>query len=145
MDPQGTTSERQNQITVSVTYKGVTKNLGVWDTWDGAGVTADNTKHRRGGMGQQVAVGGPATIDDLTIGRDYDLKRDNPNAHFLANSVGGAQVVAKKTYLDANGFAFGDPIVITGVLIGYTEPPGDSDSGDISMVEIVINPDGVVG
>jgi hypothetical protein len=145
MDPRGTVSARQHSITVTVTYRGVKRDLGIFDTWEGAGVTAENTKHRRGGMGPQVAIGGPVTIDDLTLSRDYDLTRDNPHAHWLAGAVGRAQVTATKTYLDADGIAFGDPIVIGGILIGYNEPDGDSDSGDVAMFELVVNPDGAVG
>jgi hypothetical protein len=141
----GTASVRQNEINVTVTYRGEKRSFGIFDAWEGAGVTADNTKHRRGGMGPQVAIGGPVTIEDLTVRRDYDLARDNPNAHWLANAVGRARVVATKQYLDADGLAFGSPIVITGVLIGYVEPNADSDAGDVAMLELVINPDGAVG
>lgn len=141
----GTASVRQNEITVTVTYRGEKRSLGVFDAWDGANVTADNTKHRRGGMGPQVAIGGPVTIEDLTVRRDYDLARDNPNGHWLAAAVGRATIVASKQYLDSDGLAFGVPTVISGVLIGYNEPPSDSDSGDVAMLELVINPNGSVG
>lgn len=140
-----TVSARNHEIHVSVTYRGETRDLGVWDTWEGANVTADNTKHRRGGMGPQVAVGGPVTIEDLTVSRDYDLGRDHQHAHWLSTAVGRGRVTASKLYLDDDGIAFGVPIVITGVLIGYNQPPGDSDSSDVAMVELVVNPDGAVG
>jgi hypothetical protein len=140
-----TASVRQNKITVVVKFQGATHDLGIFDTWEGANVTADNTKHRRGGMGPQVAIGGPVTIEDLTISRDYDLARDNPNAHWLSDAVGRASVVATKQYLDSEAVAFGDPIIITGVLIGYNEPNSDSDSGDVAMFELVVNPNGAVG
>jgi len=142
---KATAGVRNNEIKVDVSYRDETRALGVFDTWEGANVTAENTKHRRGGMGPQVAIGGPVTIEDLTISRDYDLTRDHKDAHWLSNAVGRARVIAKKTYLDEDGVAFGDPIVITGILIGYNQPNSDSDSGDIAMFEIVINPDGVVG
>jgi hypothetical protein len=128
-----------------VTYRGQTKRFGTFDTWEGANVTADNTKHRRGGMGAQVAIGGPVTIEDLTVSRDYDLARDNKNAHWLATAVGRGKAVATKTYLDSDGIKFGSPIVVTGVLIGYNEPNADSDSSDVAMMELVINPDGDLG
>lgn len=144
-DQFGTVSARNHQITVSVTYKGDTLDLGIFDTWEGANVTADNTKHRRGGMGPQVAVGGPVTIEDLTVTRDYDLPRDHPHAHWLSSAVGRGRVTATKLYLDDDGVAFGPPIIITGVLIGYNQPAGDSDSSDVAMFEIIINPDGAVG
>jgi hypothetical protein len=145
MDPRGTVGVRQNDINVTVTYKGVVKDLGTFDTWSGGNVTADNTKHRRGAMGQQVAIGGPVTIEDLTVSRDYDLTRDNPNGKWLADAVGRAQVTATKHYKDADGINFGKYTQISGVLIGYNEPGADSDSADVAMFELVINPDGVVG
>lgn len=141
----GTVSQRSTEIKVSVRYREKTLDLGIWDTWEGGNVTADNTKHRRGGMGPQVAVGGPKTIEDVTISRDYDVTRDHNNAHWLSSVVGRARVTASKSWLDENDKAFGRPIVITGVLIGYNNPPSDSDSGDIAMVSLVINPDGEVG
>lgn len=141
----GTVSARNNRITVSVTFNGETRNLGVFDTWEGGNVTADNTKHRRGGMGPQVAVGGPVTIEDVTVSRDYDLERDHQHAHWLSTAVGRGRVSATKQYLDDDGNNFGDVIVITGILIGYNQPASDSDSSDVAMVELVINPDGAVG
>lgn len=142
---KNTSSSRQSKVTVSVTYRGETRDLGIFDTWSGAGVTADNTKHRRGAMGKQVAVAAPSTIDDLTVTRDYDLERDHQHAHWLANAVGKAWAVATRQYLDTDGFNFGDPIVVTGVMIGYTQPDHDSDSSDVNMVELVINPNGDLG
>jgi hypothetical protein len=140
----GTVSARNHEITVSVSHATETRDLGVFDTWEGANVTAENTKHRRGGMGPQIAVGGPVTVEDLTISRDYDLSRDHQHAHWLSDKVGRARVTAKKTFLDEHGVAFGPPIIITGILIGYNQPAGDSDSSDVAMVELVINPDGAV-
>lgn len=141
----GTVSARNNSITVDVTYRGELRSFGVFDTWEGGNVTAENTKHRRGGMGPQVAIGGPVTIEDVTVSRDYDLSRDHKHAHWLSNAVGRARVVAKKQYLDEDGNVFGDAMIIRGILIGYNQPASDSDSGDVAMFEIVINPDGAVG
>lgn len=138
-------SVRQNEITVDVIFNKKTYDLGIFDTWEGANVTAESTKHRRGGMGRQIAVAGVPTIEDLTISRDYDLLRDNPMAHTLSNAVGRARVIATKHYLDSDGNRYGDPIVIKGVMVGYNEPNSDSDSADIAMFEIVVNPDGEVG
>jgi hypothetical protein len=138
-------SVRQNEITVDVIFNKKTYQLGVFDTWEGGNVTAESTKHRRGGMGIQVAVAGVPTIEDVTVSRDYDLARDNPMAHVLSNAVGRARVVATKTYLDSDGNPYGDPIIIRGVLVGYNEPNSDSDAADFAMFEIVINPDGNVG
>src|SRR3954452_21317119 len=98
-----TASVRQNKITCTVTYLGTKLDMGIFDTWEGANITADNTKHRRGGMGPQVAIGGPVTIEDLTVSRDYDLARDNKNAHWLSDGVGKAQITARKVYWASTG------------------------------------------
>lgn len=140
-----TSSLRSWEVKVSVTYRGETRDLGVFDTWSGGDVTADNTKHRRGGMGPQVAIGGPSTVEDVTITRDYDPPRDHGHAHWLSSAVGKARVVAIKTVLDDDNVAFGAPIVIRGILIGYKNPEHDSDSGDTAFVELVVSPDGAVG
>lgn len=160
MDPKGTVSARQHSISVSVKYRDVTYDLGIWDTWSGGNISSESTKHRRGAMGKQVAVSGSPTIEDVTISRDYDLKRDHDGqdasesplslpdgadlAHFMSGVVGRAQVTAKKYYMDADAKTFGKPIIVTGILMGYNQPEGDSDSSDVAMVEIVINPDGEI-
>jgi hypothetical protein len=140
-----TASARHFAVTASVTYRGETRDLGVFDTWEGGGVTADNTKHRRGAMGPQIAIGGPKTVEDVTITRDYDPPRDHQHTHWLSAIVGRARVVARKSVLDDDGVAFGRPVTIRGILVGYTHPDHDSDSGDTAMVGLVISPDGEVG
>jgi hypothetical protein len=140
-----TVSQRGFDVKVSVTFKGETRDLGTWDTWSGGNVTADNTKHRRGGMGVQIAIPGPATVEDITVTRDYDPPRDHQHAHWLSAAVGKARVVASKAVLDEDDIVFGRPLTISGILIGYNNPDHDSDSGDTAMVGIVISPDGAVG
>lgn len=140
-----TVSQRGFEVKVSVTFKGETRDLGVFDTWSGGNVTADNTKHRRGGMGPQIAIPGPKTLEDVTVSRDYDPPRDHGDAHWLSGAVGKARVVASKSVLDEDDNAFGRPLVVKGILIGYNHPEHDSDSGDTAMFEIVISPDGEVG
>src|SRR6478609_6852423 len=121
-------SVRQNEITVDLIYAGVTYPLGVFDTWEGGNVTAESTKHRRGGMGVQIAIAGVPTIEDVTISRDYDLARDLPMAHILSDAVGRSRIVATETYLDESGKGhYPTPIILKGVLVGYNEPNSDSD------------------
>src|SRR3954453_11530011 len=98
-DAFGTASVRQNDITVEVSFDGEIRKFGTFDTWEGGNVTAENTKHRRGAMGEQIAIGGPVTIEDVTVSRDYDLARDNKNTHWLSDAVGKGRVVATKKYL----------------------------------------------
>jgi hypothetical protein len=141
----GTAGSRQSAVTVTVKWRGETKSLGIFDTMEGGGATAENTKHRRGNMGKQVAIGGPSTIEDVTVSRDLDLARDLVDMKWVFTKVGQATVVASRQFIDAHGTGFGAPWVVTGILIGCTPPPHDSDSADIAMWEIVINPDGDIG
>lgn len=140
-----TASARSFDVKASVTFRGETRDLGTFDTWEGGNVTADNNKHRRGGMGVQIAVPAPSTLEDVTVTRDYDPARDHQHAHWLSACVGKARCILTKTVLDEDDAAFGRPLVVRGILIGYNHPEHDSDSGDVAFVGIVVSPDGAVG
>jgi len=140
-----TRGARDYSVTASVTYRGETRDFGVFDTWEGGNVTSDNTKHRRGALGIQISIGGPKSIDDITITRDYDLARDHQHAHWLSGCVGRARGVFRKQPLDDNSVAYGAPLVLQGVIIGYNHPSHDSDSSDVSMVALVLSPNDTVG
>jgi hypothetical protein len=137
--------EMDRQVTVSVTFRTETRNLGVFDTKEGGGVTADGTKHRRGGLGPEKAYGGAPSVQDVTLTRDYDLARDHANARWLMGKVGRARITIVDQFLDEFGVAFGEPFVYTGKLTGATPPNHDSDSSDLGFFELQASLDGDVG
>lgn len=132
----------QAYVVVSVTYRGETRDLGAFNTWDGGEATADDTKVRRGGTRTQKALGGPRSIGNVTVGRDYDLARDHNNIHWLYGAVGAARVTAQKWFTDDNDNPYGRPMIYTGVLIGSTPPGHDIDSADVAVLELEVSCDG---
>jgi hypothetical protein len=60
--------EDQAHITVSVGVKGALKAYGdAWAEVEGANLESDDSKTRPGGQGEEVAVGGPSSRDDVTV------------------------------------------------------------------------------
>jgi hypothetical protein len=138
-DPVG---QKNFNVTIDVTIAGETRQLGIFDTWEGGNVTADSTKYRPGNMGPQMALGGNPEIDDITCVRYYDQLRDSPNDTWLASGVGGARCAVKKQTLDPDGNAYGTAYNITGTLVGFQHPEHDSNSADFALLTLVIAPTG---
>lgn len=135
-------------VTVSVTWRGETRNLGIFDTKEGGNMTADDSKYRRGGMGPSRAVGGPPEAENVTVARDWDLARDKQHLKWLMNAVGSARMSVKQTFLDEGGLAGGsadDALIQTGVLTGCNPPGHDSNSSSVAMIELTMATDGAAG
>lgn len=137
--------EDQAYVVASVTYRGETRDLGVFNSWDGGESTSDDTKVRRGGTRSQRVLGGPRSIGNVTIERDYDLARDHNNIHWLYNSVGGARVVLQKFFTDDNDAPYGRPLIYTGVLIRSTAPPHNIDSSSVANLTLEVSCDSDLG
>jgi hypothetical protein len=135
----------QAYVVVSVTYRGETRDLGVFNGLDGGEATAEDTKVRRGGTRIQRALGGPRSVGNITLTRDYDLARDHNNIHWLYNATGAARVTAQHFFTDDNDNPYGRPMIYTGVLIRSTKPPHNIDSADVANLELEVSCDGSVG
>lgn len=135
----------QAYVVVSVTYRGETRDLGVFNSWEGGAATSEDTKSRRGGTRVQRALGGPRSIENVTVERDYDLARDHNNIHWLYNATGAAHVVLQKFFTDDNDQPYGRPMVYTGILINSTAPGHDIDSADVSALSLEVSCDGQIG
>jgi hypothetical protein len=136
-------SRRQDQayVTATATYRGDTRDLGVFNGFDGGGATADSSKIRRGGTRTRKALGGVPDIDDITMTRDYDLARDHNIIHWLYNAVGTADMVVHWWPLDDDDQPYGDPVTYTGKLTGCTKPGLDMGSGDPAELSLVVSCD----
>jgi hypothetical protein len=135
----------QAYVTASVTFRGETRDLGVFNTWEGGGKTSDDTKVRRGGTRVRRALGGVSNTENVTIGRDYDLARDHANIHWLLDAVGQGRVTFNKFFTDDNDQPYGRPMVYTGVLVGCTPPGHDIESSDLAVLELEGSMDSPVG
>jgi hypothetical protein len=106
--------------------------------------TAVNTKYSPGGMGAEEAHGGRQMVGNVTLGRMYKRQRDHELVRWLITRRGRARVVASRQPLDADGNAFGRPLVYTGVLKALSPQDVDSNSSDPDPFEVV-STDGTIG
>lgn len=134
---------RANQHSVTVNVDGTP--LGVFDTIEGGGVDSDETKYRPGGMAPQISLGGFQTVDNVTVGRLYELARDHDLVRWLLGRSGKGRVTVTKQFLDTDGNPYGKPYIYTGTLKTVTPPHGDSNSNDASVWTMVISSEGTVG
>jgi len=134
---------RQDQWSNTLTIDGVP--LGVWDTLSGGEVEAEDTKHRPGGMGAQVSLGGPSMTNNITMTRllgqsDWDFMR-----YLMQSRVGRAECVVSRQPLDRDKNPFGRPLVYRGVLQRCAPGDTDSNSADSQMWEVVVSTEGDIG
>lgn len=132
---------REDQYNVTVMIAGT--NMGTFDTMSGGEIDSEELKYRPGGMAPQVSLGGSKSIGNVTVGRLYDLARDHAKVAFLEGAVGKAAATVTKQPLDADGNAYGKPIVYTGKLKAMTLPDHNSESSDAAMVELEISVSGI--
>src|SRR4029077_11781264 len=98
------------------------------DKFTGGGVKAKDTKYRpANGLENQISLGGPRAVDNVTLTRLYDETVDE-HVLYLVSQSGRAQVVVTKQPIDENGHPFGNAIIYTGKLLDVTPPPTDSES-----------------
>lgn len=131
---------RQDQWLITATYDG--KPMGKWDKKDGGAVTAQDTKYRPGGMSPEVSLGGPVSVENVTLTRMYDPVADKALVKTLAGLVGRARVAVTQTDLDQYGAPLGNPYTYSGTLIRITPPAADSMSNAAAMLEAEISTDG---
>src|SRR5690242_12796412 len=116
---------RQDQFLITATYDG--KPLGSFDKKTGGHPSAQDTKYRQGGMVPEISLGGPVSIDNITLSRLYD-----PSQKALLKSLSGltgrARIVTTQQDLDSFGAPSGSPYTWTGTLIKVTFPDADSMS-----------------
>lgn len=131
----------QERVTVTITGLGLNLKLGVFDTFTGGAKKGETTKHRPGGMGKQVSLGGASTRDDFTVSRLRDLERDLPYLKQLDALVNIGEVTAVRQLLNTDKSPVGDPMTYTGQLSGFVLPDHDSDSSDKAMFTLEVSAD----
>lgn len=133
---------RQDQWSNTVTIDGAP--VGVWDTFSGGDVEAEETKYRPGGMQPQVSLGGMTSVNNVTLARLL-TREDWETMHTLMSArVGKAAVTVARQPLDADGNPFGRPLIYTGVLNGVNPGDTDSNSSDAQTWTIVVSTEGNV-
>lgn len=131
--------EDQFSCTVSVTYGGQTRDLGIFDGFSGGEIDSSEKKFNPGGMQQTISLGGKKAVGNVTVKRLYDLVRDHPMMGWLAGGVGKAEVTAVKASMTVDSVMVPSPLVYHGKLKTLTPPDHDSMSDDEAMWEIEIS------
>lgn len=109
-----------------------------WKSAEGGNLEADDAKTRPGGMGREVAVGGPASRDDVTVAIQLTDVTSNWVSTF-ENRVGVGAATVGITYLSPDRLPMGRGQTIVGVLKGVTRPDLDSESSDAGLLEVVVS------
>lgn len=135
-----TTRMRTDTWQVTATIAG--HDYGSWLARTGGAGDSDETKMRLGGMGQQVSLGGPQTMDNLTLRQIYDADGIGNDLVWLMGQRGRARVVCTSQPLDQDGNSHGKPFAYTGTLKAVTPPEYDAQGNDPAYIEIEVSTDG---
>lgn len=133
---------RQDQFLVTVAVDGV--KLGTFDKMTGGATSAQDTKFRPGGGAREEGLGGPKSVENVTVERGFDPTRDWALAKTLRAKTGYARAAVTKQPLDRQGVPLGDPEVYTGTVLKVMTPDYDSTSASASMFGLDISCDGDV-
>jgi hypothetical protein len=132
---------REDQADISVTLDG-SPLFGTWATISGGNSTSNDAKTRPGGMGKEVAVGGPPTRADLTVTTQLtDLIA--PQHKRVEGRVGKGDVEVTVLWLDPNATAIGGAgFTRKGKLKEATLPNAtNTDSPAVGMYTLVVSCD----
>ena len=122
----------------SITVDGI-GNLGNFDKFDGGNVTASITKHRPGGMGDEVAYLGLPTYANATIERVYEEERDNSLIAQLRTMVGNTNATISNQALDNDANPYGAPRTYYGLIEAINDGGTDSTSSSPRMWSIELS------
>lgn len=127
---------REDQAAIHVSVDGVPLDNEVWSALEGGDSQAQNVKHRPGGMGDEIELGGPVSRSDLTVKRMYS---DVLHALIvnLENAAGKRVGTASYTPLDADGNVAGQTITYSGVLKSVTRPNAEANSNAAAELVLV--------
>lgn len=130
--------EIQGSVSVHIDFPGL-GDLGIWENRTGGEGDSDSVKHREGGMGPILALGGQQTLNNINVARRYDLTRDHPFIKTLYRARGRARATVVEQPLDEFGVAFGDPVSYSGKLKQVTPGSINANSNDVRMIELEID------
>lgn len=136
---------RQDQYAVTFNVDNV--DLGVWDKLSGGEIDSEETKYKPGNMGPHVSLGGSVEVGTLTVSRLYTLAMfhgGDDRIHWLIGRAGKGQCTLNRQPLDADGNAYGRPLVYTGTLKSVNPGEIDSESSDALLIECEVTPAGTV-
>jgi hypothetical protein len=127
---------REDQADIRVKVAGIAYGDS-WATAQGGNLDTDDSKTRPGGMGKEVAVGGPSSRDDMTV--ETQLNDVVLGFHkTLENKLGVAECKVAITFLGPDRLPTGATQTVTGVLKSVALPDLASDSNSVGMYTLVM-------
>lgn len=144
----------QRQIVAEITptqIAGTTHNNGPsFDGYfaqvSGGAITATVEKTYDGGAKFPETLCAPLTIGDITVTRQYDPDRDGPSIKQIRSMVGSVYYDVLVYDLNCDLIVLGtERVYPQALLIGLTEPDGDSSSGNVAMFSLAFSISGVSG
>lgn len=130
----------QTRITVQVDGD----NLGVFTYKSGGQTSAEDTKHWPGSMQPQIALGGPASVENVTVRKLWDPELRGKTARLRAKA-GKASMTIVVQPLDADGLPQGSPEVYRGILTRVMAPESDAATAEAAFLELECSTHGSVG
>lgn len=123
----------QRNALVTVVVDG--DSLGTFVTKSGGQTEADGQKTRLGGMSDEVALGGPASTENVVVARVFDTYMQ-AKAKALRSKVGLASMSVTHTALGNDKKPTGYSETYTGILNRVTLPDADDNSSEVAMIEL---------
>lgn len=109
----------------------------IWENRTGGGAGSESTKHRPGNMGDQESLGGPQTLENVTIERRYDGTTLGPQRYkILKEARGRGRLTITEQQLDEFAVAFGDAISFQGKLVGVNLGGPNANSNGVRMLSL---------
>jgi hypothetical protein len=130
---------REDMALIGVSLDSVTYG-GAWKSIEGGDLEADDSKTRPGGMGREVALGGPASRNDLTVATQFTDIVTTWVADF-EKQVGVGVIKVSLAWLKPDRTPWPTTYTRIGVLKGSSVPDTDSESSDAGMFTIVVSCD----
>jgi len=112
----------------------------------GGEITASVEKVYDGGSLFPEVLSAPPEIGDITVTRHYDVERDGPSLKLVRKMVGQTHYNIVIEDLNCDLVVYGtERVYANALLVGLSEPEGDSSSGAPATFSMTVSISGVSG
>jgi hypothetical protein len=125
---------RADMADIRVSLDGVPQG-GMWATYEGGALEADDQKTRPGGMTNQVAIGGPTSRNDVTVTTQF-TDAIAAIAKNFENRSGRGTIDIAVTYMDMGGTPRHN-FTRSGIVKSVQIPDVDVNTGDVAFLTVI--------
>jgi hypothetical protein len=125
---------RADMADIRVSLDGVPQG-GMWATYEGGALEADDQKTRPGGMTNQVAIGGPTSRNDVTVTTQF-TDAIAAIAKNFENRSGRGTIDISVSYMDMNGTPR-HGFTRSGIVKSVQIPDVDVNTGDVAFLTVI--------